>query len=376
MRMKYIPYGRPLIEEDDMEAVIEVLKSDFISTGPKVTEFERLFADYVGAKYAVAVSSGTAALHCAYLAIDLLSEDEVITTPMSFIATSNAAIYCGARIKFADIQGDSLNVDTEYINKLITSSTKVIVPVHFAGRPCEMDKILEIAKQHNLYVIEDASHALGASYKGKKIGSIGDMTTFSFHPVKHITTGEGGMITTNDENIYHNLLKIRNHGIVKSHVPTNKGEWYYEQQLLGYNYRLTDIQCALGISQLKKLDRWIKKRRELANYYNERLQLIEELEVPTMNKEHAWHLYIIKVKDPRHREKLFTFLRGKSIGVNVHYIPIHMQPYYQSIGYKKNTLPVAESVYEHIITLPLHPSMTLSEADYIINSIEDYFNTF
>ncbi|WCF98146.1 UDP-4-amino-4,6-dideoxy-N-acetyl-beta-L-altrosamine transaminase [Porphyromonas gingivalis] len=374
--MKYIPYGRPLIEEDDMEAVIEVLKSDFISTGPKVTEFERLFADYVGAKYAVAVSSGTAALHCAYLAIDLLSEDEVITTPMSFIATSNAAIYCGARIKFADIQGDSLNVDTEYINKLITSSTKVIVPVHFAGRPCEMDKILEIAKQHNLYVIEDASHALGASYKGKKIGSIGDMTTFSFHPVKHITTGEGGMITTNDENIYHNLLKIRNHGIVKSHVPTNKGEWYYEQQLLGYNYRLTDIQCALGISQLKKLDRWIKKRRELANYYNERLQLIEELEVPTMNKEHAWHLYIIKVKDPRHREKLFTFLRGKSIGVNVHYIPIHMQPYYQSIGYKKNTLPVAESVYEHIITLPLHPSMTLSEADYIINSIEDYFNTF
>ena len=265
----HIPYGRQWIEEDDIQAVIEALKSDFLTTGPRVTQFEKLVAEYTGANYAVAVANGTAALHAACFAAGIGPGDEVITSPITFAASANCVLYCGGIPVFADIDPCTYNIDPNDIRSKITSKTKAIIPVHLAGQPCDMDEIHKIAEQYNLTVIEDGAHALGAEYKGKRIGSLSDMTTFSFHPVKPITTGEGGIITTNDENLYQKLIMFRSHGITRDPalLQKNEGSWYYEQQSLGYNYRITDIQCALGISQMKKLDRFIKTRRKLAQRY-------------------------------------------------------------------------------------------------------------
>lgn len=374
---KFIPYGTQNIGKEDIDAVVSVLKSDFLSTGPKIQEFENKFAKYVGSKYAVAVSSGTAALHCACLAAGIKKEDEVITTPMTFVATSNVILYCGAKPVFVDINPKTFNIDETLIEKQITSKTKAIIPVHFAGQPCEMDKIREIAQKHNLIIIEDAAHALGGEYKGMKIGTIGDMTTFSFHPVKHITTGEGGMITTDSEALYRKLLIYRNHGITRNEdefVNSKDGNWYYEQIELGYNYRLTDFQSALGIVQLDKMDYSLVRRNEIVSMYRNGLKEIKEIEIPeeSINGKSAWHIYIVKIKDKKiNRKIVFDELRKRNIGVNVHYIPVYLNPYYKKLGYKKGLCPNAEKIYEQIITLPLHPKMTNEDVKYVIESIKD-----
>ena len=295
-----IPYGRHYIDDEDIAEVIKVLKSDFITQGPKIKEFEDALCKYTGAKYAVAVSSGTAALHLACLASGIGRGDEVITSPITFVASANCVLYCGGIPLFVDIQNDTLNIDPEKIISKITNKTRAIIPVHFAGHPCDLEEIHSIAKKYRLFVIEDACHALGAEYRGTKIGSCqySDMTVFSFHPVKSITTGEGGAILTNNETLYEKLLTLRTHGITKDKEKwkaREEGDWYYEMQYLGYNYRITDFQCALGISQLRKLDRFISRRREIARIYTERLSRVEGIILPVERQyvKYAWHLYTI-----------------------------------------------------------------------------------
>lgn len=377
---KFIPYGTQNIEEEDIEAVINTLKGEYLSTGPKINEFEEKFSKYVGSKYAIAVSSGTAALHCACLAAGLQENDEVITTSLSFIATSNVILYCKAKPIFVDIDENTLNIDVNKIEEKITSKTKAIIPVHFAGMPCEMGKIKKIANKYNLIIIEDAAHALGAKYKDNNIGQIGDMTTFSFHPVKHITTGEGGMITTNSKELYDKLLIIRNHGITRNkavfqnELSSEEGNWYYEQICLGFNYRLTDFQSALGIVQLDKMPKNLKRRNEIANIYEEKLKNVKEIKIPYIsdNIGSSWHLYIIRVLDKNiDRKVMFNKLRERNIGVNVHYLPIHCHPYYRKLGYIKGICPISEKIYEEIITLPIHPKMSDEDVIYITETIKE-----
>lgn len=366
----YIPYGTQSITEEDIKAVEEVLRSDFLTTGPKVAEFEKKVAEYVGAKYAVAIANGTAALHAACFAAGIKEGDEVITTPMTFAASSNCVLYCGATPVFADIDPDTYNISPKEIEKKITSRTKAIIPVHYTGQPCEMDEIMAIAKKHNLIVIQDGAHALGADYKGKKIGSLGDMTTFSFHPVKHITTGEGGMIVTDDEKLYKRLVLFRSHGITRDETMLlkNEGGWYYEQLDLGYNYRITDIQCALGISQLNRLEQFVARRRELVQRYQQAFEGMDELITPYEKEgcNSSWHLYVIQVND---RKNVFNRLRNAGIGVNVHYIPVYKHPYYQKNGYHDVVCENAEKLYEHIISLPLYPDLTDEQQDYVIEKV-------
>lgn len=368
-----IPYGRQTIEEDDIQAVVDVLKSDYLTTGPKIEEFEKAVSDYTGAKYAVAISNGTAALHAACFAAGIGEGDEVITTPLTFAASANCVLYCGGTPVFADVDAKTYNIDPEDIRRKITEHTKAIIPVHLAGQPCDMDAIHAIAKEHHLVVIEDGAHALGSEYKGKKIGTLSDMTTFSFHPVKPITTGEGGMIVTNDENFYKRLCLFRSHGITRdeSLMTRNEGPWFYQQLELGYNYRMTDIQCALGCSQMKKLDRFLSLRRELVKRYDEAFRSCEDIVIPYQLPEtnSGWHLYIIQVPNCD-RKKVFEELKAEGIGVNVHYIPVYYHPYYQEHGYHDVHCSNAEEVYSHIISLPLYPGLTLEQQDEVIAKVK------
>lgn len=368
-----IPYGRQTIEDDDIDAVIEVLKSDYLTTGPKIAEFEKSVADYVGAKYAVAISNGTSALHAACFAAGIGPGDEVITTPITFAASSNCVLYCGGTPVFADIDPKTYNIDPDDIRKKITDKTKAIIAVHLAGQPCDMDEIHKIAKENNLIVIEDGAHALGSVYKGKKVGSLSDMTTFSFHPVKPITTGEGGMIVTDNEEFYKKMVLFRSHGITRDEamMTRNDGPWFYQQFDLGFNYRITDIQCALGCSQMKKLDRFLAKRKEIVLRYNEAFTDCENIVTPYQlpETESGWHLYIVQVKNCD-RKQTFEALRDKGIGVNVHYIPVYMHPYYQEHGYKDVHCKNAEEVYSHIISLPLYPGLTEEQQRYVIDTLK------
>ncbi|GAE87811.1 UDP-4-amino-4,6-dideoxy-N-acetyl-beta-L-altrosamine transaminase [Acetivibrio straminisolvens] len=380
---RFIPYGRQWIDEDDINAVVEVLRGDYLTTGPKIKEFEEDLAQYTGAKYAVAISNGTAALHAACFAAGIKEGDEVITTPITFAASANCLLYMGAKPVFADIDPDTYNINPKEIRAKITEKTKAIIPVHFTGQPCDMDEILRIAEEYNLLVIEDGAHALGAEYKGRKIGSLGDITTFSFHPVKHITTGEGGAITTNSEELYKKLTLFRTHGITreKEDLLENHGPWYYEQQYLGYNYRMTDIQAALGISQLKKSDRFLKLRRDYAKLYTEAFESIDEVVVPYQldGANSSWHLYILKLKPERlncGRKKIFEELQARKIGVNVHYIPVYYHPFYRKLGYKKGLCPQAEDLYERIITLPLFPKMEREDVEYVISNVKDVLQKY
>lgn len=377
VREHYLPYGKQSIDEEDIQAVINVLKSDFITTGPIISQFEEQVAAYVGTKYAVAFSSGTAALHGACFAAEISDGDEVITTPMTFAASANSVLYQGGVPVFADIKSDTYNIDPRSVRDKITSKTKAIIPVHFTGQPVELDEIVKIAQEFNLIIIEDAAHALGAMYKNKKIGSISDMTMFSFHPVKHITTGEGGIITTNDEEYYQKLLQFRTHGITRdpNKLIENQGPWYYEMQFLGFNYRMTDIQAALGLSQLQKLDSFISKRKQYVAIYQEELKELPEIILPKQlnDVDSSWHLYIIRLNLillKADRKEIFQALQKENIGVNVHYIPVHTQPFYKQLGYKSGICPESERLYEEIITLPLFSGMTEEDAWDVIQAVK------
>lgn len=373
VREKMLPYGHQWIDDEDIAAVVEVLKSDWVTQGPKVDEFERKVAKYCGARYAVAVSSGTAALHAACAVAGIAPGDEAITTPITFAATANAIIYCGAKPVFADIKADTLNIDAGEVLKKISPKTKAILPVDFAGHPADLDEIMTIAGKKGLLVIEDASHALGAEYKGQKIGSLANMTIFSFHPVKHITTGEGGMILTDNKEFYEKLKIFRHHGIVKD--SPGKGYWYYEIYNPGYNFRLTDFQCALGISQLKKLDRFIQRRREIAARYNESFADMEEIVTPIEDKnvKAVYHIYVIQLLTELlkvGRKEVFDALRAENIGVNVHYMPVYLHPFYQrEFGYRIGDYPRAEQYYNRAITLPLFPKMSDEDANDVIMAV-------
>lgn len=371
---KNIPYGRQLISNEDISSVVEALKGEMLTQGNLVAEFEEKLAAKTGAKYAVVFSSGTAALHGAYSAAGLTKGDNFITSPMTFAATANAGIYLGASPLFCDIEFESGNIDANLIEKNINNSTKLIAPVHYSGMPADMEKIRKIADKHSLFVVEDACHALGAEYKNSKIGDCkySDMTVFSFHPVKHITTGEGGAVLTNDLDLKLRLENFRTHGIVRSgFVNEPHGGWYNEMQNLGFNYRITDIQCALGISQLSKLDDFINKRRSLAEKYDKAFAGLKGILSPPQiaDRKSAYHLYPIRLE--RGRKFVYDFLREKNIYTQVHYIPVYMHPFYRENGFEDFSLENAEKFYQSELSIPMFPSLTDSESDYVIECVKE-----
>ena len=384
--MKTIPYGRQWVEEKDIRAVVNVLKSDYLTQGPVIEQFESAVAEYCGVKYAVAVSSGTSALHIACLAAELGKGDILWTSPNTFVASANCALYCDAKLDFVDIASHTYNISVDAMKAKLyeaeknDSLPKVIVPVHIAGQSCDMEQIYHLGKDYNFTIIEDACHAIGGSYKGMKIGSckFSDMTVFSFHPVKIVTTGEGGMVLTNKDDLYQKLIRLRTHGITRDNQfmeGESDGPWYYQQIELGMNYRMTDIQAALGLSQLDRIDEFIVRRRELVRRYNELFSDFP-LTIPWQYSDahSAFHLYVVRLKldkIKKTRKEVFEELREKGIGVNVHYIPVHTQPYYRRLGFSCGQFPEAEKYYEEAITLPLYPSMTEKEQGYVVSTLRE-----
>ena len=375
VRAKMLPYGHHWIGDDDVEAVAQVLRSDWLTTGPNVARFEEAFSAQVSAKYAVAVSNGTAALHAAVFAAGIGPGDEVIVPAMTFAASANCVLYQRGTVIFADVRSDTLNIDPACVEKAITPRTRAIVTVDYTGQPSDLDELNALAARHNLRVIEDASHALGATYRHRPVGKLALLTTFSLHPVKHITTGEGGVITTDDAELAGRLRLFRNHGITTDHRQREPaGSWFYEMVDLGYNYRLTDFQCVLGLSQLKKLPAWLARRREIAARYNEAFAALPEIELPTVlpDCEPAWHLYVIRLnlKQLRMgRAEIFKALRAENIGVNVHFIPVPWHPYYQRLGYTKGQWPVTEAAYERLISLPIFPAMSDQDVEDVVKAV-------
>lgn len=376
-----IPYGRQSISDEDVEAVIEVLCSDWLTQGPAIDSFERFVADYCGAKYAVAVTSATSALHLACLAAGLGSGDVFWTSPNTFVASANCGLYCGADVGFVDIDQYSYNLDLQQLeSRLATAASlgrvpKLVIPVHFAGQSCEMDRIRELSDQYGFSVVEDASHAIGGRYKDHRIGSchFSEMTVFSFHPVKIITTGEGGMVLTNHRELYEKLVRLRSHGITRNSdlmQGESHGPWYYQQIELGFNYRMTDIQAALGLSQMQRLDKFVARRHELAQRYSAAF-IDLPLTTPWQNSESysAFHLYVIRLhldKIKKTHRQIFEYLREQGIFVNLHYIPVHTQPYYANLGFRQGDFPQAEQYYQEAVTLPLYPGMTEEQQDHVI----------
>lgn len=380
-----IPYGRHSIEEEDIQAVVDVLRSDFLTQGPKIEEFEEAFAQYVGAKYAIAVSNGTAALHLSAMALNVNPGDKVITTPITFVASANCVRYCGGDIVFGDIDPDTFLLDIRKVKEMLASSPpntfKGIIPVDFAGYPINLENYRELADKYGLWIIEDACHAPGGYFTGSKgekhrCGNcaFADLSVFSFHPVKHIAAGEGGLVTTNNEDFYHKLRNLRTHGIQqdRSKLIENHGPWYYEMQTLGFNYRLTDIQAALALNQLKRAQENLEKRYQIARKYDEAFQ-----KYPIMTPKighgifHAYHLYIICTDK---RDELIKYLRNHNIMAQVHYIPVHYQPYYRNLGWNKDVLPIAEAYYRRCLSIPIYPTLTDDEQSYVIKKIQELFN--
>jgi len=364
VRETKLPYGRQWLDDDDIAAVVEILRSDWLTTGPKVVEFERRFADFVGAEEAVAVSNGTTALHAAMYAIGVGPGDEVIVPPMTFAASANCVIFQGGTPVFADVDPDTLLIDPARVGAEITPRTKAIIAVDYTGQPCDYDALQDIADRHDLFLVADACHAVGGKYKECPVGSLADLSTFSFHPVKHITTGEGGMITTDDPELAQRMRVFRNHGITSDHRQREQqGSWFYEMVDLGYNCRLTDFQCALGMSQLRKLPGWVTRRQEIARRYGAafaEIPVVEPLGV-LHDISHAYHLYVIRLDLDQlrvDRARVFAALRAEGIGVNVHYIPVHLHPFYREhLGTGPGDCPVAEAAYEQILSLPIFPRM-------------------
>lgn len=374
-----IPYGRQEIDESDIEAVVNVLKSDWLTTGPAVEDFEKQVATYVGAKHAVAFANGTAALHGITHALGITEGDEVITTPITFVASANCVIYQGGTPVFADVCSDTLLIDPKKVEEKITPRTKAVIAVDYAGQACDYDALRAICDKHNLQLIADGCHAIGGKYHDSMVGSVADMTAFSFHPVKHITTGEGGMVTTDDDAYAASLRSFRGHGITTDFRQREKlGGWFYEMEELGYNYRITDIQCALGISQLKRLDLWIAKRNELAAKYDSEFAEISGITPLAQNDDtlNAYHLYVIKIDAAVagvSREEMFKNLREAGVGVNVHYMPVYLHPYYQkTFNYGVGLCPQAEAAYEQIISLPIYPGLSIKDQDFVITKIKEF----
>lgn len=376
-----IGYGHQYIDESDIKAVVDVLKSDYLTQGPSVAKFEQEICRITGAKYCVSVSNATAGLHIAVAALELGDNAEGITTPNTFLASSNCMVYNKIKPVFADINPVTYNIDPIEIEKRITDKTKLLIPVHFAGLPCEMEKISAIAKKYNLRVIEDAAHAIGSQYAdGSYVGNCkySDMTVFSFHPVKTITTGEGGAVTTNDEKLYQKLLMLRSHGTTKDEklLTKNPGPWYYEMQALGFNYRMTDMQAALGYSQLQKLDFFKKRRREIVAKYNNAFAGMKYLKTPTEPKEvsSCFHLYAVQIDFSalgKSRSQVMQELRDQGIGSQVHYIPVPTQPFYKNtFGYKDGDYPVAEKYYEQELSLPLYPGLSDEDVESVIETVK------
>lgn len=382
-----ITYSKQTISSSDIQAVAKALRSDWLTTGPMVQKFENVVTSYVGARYAVAVANGTAALHAACFAAGIGKDDEVITTPYTFIATANSVLYQGGLVKFADISPDTLTIDASKIKTKITPKTKAIIAIDFSGLPADWDRLKTFAKSHKLTLISDAAHSLGASYHGRKVGTLADLSCFSFHPVKTITTGEGGMITTNNKRFYERLLVFRNHGITrksmestgsKQGIKGDKRPWFFEMKELGLNYRLTDIQCALGLSQMRHINAFLKKRRELAYRYH---KLLEQLPHATLPREpqgyrSSWHLYPLRLDFKqlgKTKSQLFAFMARHGIKLQVHYIPVHLHPYYREhFGFKPGDFPIAEEAYDQEVSLPLYPTLTYSQQDKVIKLLKQF----
>lgn len=378
-----IPYGRQSIDEEDIQAVVEVLRSDWLTTGPKIVEFERAFADLVGAKEAVAVCNGTAALHGAIYALGIEPGDEVIVPSITFVSSANCVVFQRGVPVFADVDPDTLLLDPVQAETKITPRTKAIIAVDYTGQPCDYERLQALADQHGLALVADACHSLGGEYNGRPVGSLADLNVFSFHPVKHITTGEGGMIATNDHTLARRIRMFRNHGITTDHRQREElGSWFYEMVDLGYNYRITDFQCALGLSQLKKLPGWVTRRQEIARRYDKAFASLAEIEPLHVGKNltHAYHLYVVRLnleKLQGERTEIFAAIRAAGIGVNVHYMPVHLQPFYrQNFATKPGDCPIAELAYERLLTLPLHPKMSSQDIDKVINGVLDTVSSF
>ncbi len=375
-----IPYGRQSINEADIQAVVEVLRSDYLTQGPAVPRFEQAVAGYCGAPYAVAVNSATSALHIACLALGLQPGDQLWTVPNTFVASANCALYCGAKVDFVDIDPDSLNLSIGHLERKLAASErdgklpKVVVPVHFSGQPCAMEEIWKLSKRYGFYVIEDASHAIGASYHGHKVGdcAFSHATVLSFHPVKIVTTGEGGVVLTADTGLHDRLKLLRNHGITREQrlmLDPSEGPWYYQQVALGYNYRMTDMQAALGVSQMLRLDELVGHRRFLADRYDQKLGSLP-LILPRRSPgcESAWHLYVVQLAAAvrKARRAVFDELRAEGIGVNVHYIPVHTQPHYRNLGFAPGDFPASEAYYKAAISLPLYAGLSERDQDFVV----------
>lgn len=377
-------YGHQYLDEKDVQAVVEVLHSDYLTCGPRITELEQKLCELTGAKYAVVCSNDTAALHIACMAAGVAAGDEVITTPITFLASANCALYCGAKPVFADIDEETYNIDPKEIEKAMTPKTKAVVAVDYTGQVVDLDAIMETCHKQNVVVIEDAAHSIGTLYKGRPIGSIADMTTFSFHPVKTVTAGEGGAVLTDNEEYYKKLLLYRSHGMTRDQAQMTKeseGGWYYQMIDLGYNYRMTDMQAALLISQLEKLPMFSKRRKEIVARYNEAFSRIPELTLQQEleGSDSTRHLYILRIKPEKlriDRRGFFDALAAENIMCNVHYIPIYLQPYYQEMGYPKGLCPRAEKLYSEMMSLPLYYAMTDQDVEDVITAVQkivDYY---
>jgi len=383
IRKDKLPYGRQTLDENDIKAVQEVLQSDWLTTGPKVDEFEDTFSVYVDSDSALAVNNGTAALHTAMYAIGLKPTDEVIVSPITFVSSANCIVFMGAKPVFCDVLKENLLIDPEQVKNKISKRTKAIISIDYAGHPCNYDALSEIAEDAGIALVADCCHSLGAEYKRKKVGSIADLNVFSFHPVKPITTGEGGMITTNNPEYIKRMKKFRNHGISQDFKNReHSGSWFYEMTDLGYNYRLTDIQCALGLSQLKKLDWFTKRRNDIAGYYCEKFADSKYIQPLGCSSDvyAAYHLYVIRLNLEAlsvGRKEIFEAMHAEGIGVNVHYIPVHLQPYYQNNYFTSvGDCPVAESAYERILSLPIYPSMTERDMQDVTDATEKVIGEF
>lgn len=384
--MSYIPYGRQDINEADIQAVIDVLTSDFLTQGPAVPVFEKTISDYCGVQYAVAVNSATSALHIACLALGVGNGDLVWTTPVTFVASANCVLYCGANIDFVDIDPSTYNMNTEdleeklFIARQANNLPKVVIPVHLSGQPCDIQRIHELSLQYGFKIIEDASHAIGGKYQGEPVGNCrySDITVFSFHPVKIITTAEGGMALTNNQELADKMMLLRSHGITRDPdlmTHESDGAWYYQQIDLGFNYRMTDMQAALGVNQMQRLDQFVKRRHELAENYDSSLAGLP-LTLPWQHSDSysGFHLYVIRLqldKVQKTQREIFSALRHKNIGVNLHYIPVHLQPYYQNMGFAEGDFPEAENYYKEAISIPLYPNMSGEQQEFVTSTLYD-----